>query len=210
MKVLVGPRAEARLDGAGMDVSRALAGPEGTVVSLAGAGVGTLCRTLSAAEVSLIRGALGGRDPIVGYVCQGTCLEATGATVAGGAVDGEVRVVAVADHVNLTWRSPLAGPNDEKIGPRFPSMTGIYAPETVVDRIGAAGGMIVTSGVVAGVHDEGHLSPFEAGVVSDPGCAAVSSELVPVVILAAHLGLRVAAALVTAGSEQEETSSGRS
>ena len=105
-----------------------------------------------------------------------------------------VDVVAVSDHVNLTWRSPLTGPNDDSAGPRFPSMTGIYLPELMAGRLSQhpSKGMIVRSGVVAGVFDPARLNAFETETVETHAYAAVSSELVPVVIVAAHLGLRVA------------------
>jgi purine nucleoside phosphorylase len=107
--------------------------------------------------------------------------------------------VAVTDHVNLTWRSPLTGPNDDAVGPRFPSMTGIYDPETVVERL-AAEGIIVVPAIVAGVSDDRHLSAFEAEMVGAEAYQAASSELVPVAIVAAHMGLRLAAVVVPAGS----------
>ena len=105
-------------------------------------------------------------------------------------------MVAVPDHVNLTWRSPLTGPNDDSAGPRFPSMTGIYLPDLTAGRLSACEGMIVRSGVVAGVFDPARLNAFETEAVEAHAYAAVSAELVPVVIVAAHLGLRVAAAVV--------------
>jgi purine-nucleoside phosphorylase len=105
-------------------------------------------------------------------------------------------VVVVEDHVNLTWRSPLTGANDDSAGPRFPSMTGIYVPAMAIGRLSAAEGMIVRSGVVAGVFDPERLNEFEAEAAKKHAYAAVSAELVPVVIVAAHLGLRVAAAIV--------------
>ncbi|MBN1631868.1 MAG: hypothetical protein JW990_19090 [Thermoleophilia bacterium] len=196
MRVLVGPRTD--VGGAGSfddvelgralaaDVALALAGPGGEVVSLRQSGVGHLSRQLSVAEVALSRAALRAHpceEAVVGYVCLG---------VAPG-------LVAVSDHVNLTWRSPLTGPNDDAIGPRFPSMTGIYAPETVVDRL-AAKGIIVVSAVVAGVSDDRHLSAFEAEMVGAEAYQAASSELVPVAIVAAHMGLRLAAVVVPTGS----------
>lgn len=196
MRVLVGPRTDA--GGAGFfddaepgraltaDAAWALAGPGGEVVSLRRIGVGNLSRQLSTAEVALLRAALRAHpsaEALVGYVCLG---------VAPG-------LVAVSDHVNLTWRSPLTGPNDDAAGPRFPSMTGIYAPETVVDRL-AAKGIIVVPAVVAGVSDDRHLSAFEAEMVGAEAYQAVSSELVPVAIVAAHMGLRLAAVVVPAGS----------
>lgn len=192
MKVVVSPRASLE-GGEATSVARTLAGAGGVVVSLPQVGVRTLKRPLSAAEVALLREALAGEEPEVGYVCQGAWLPNDEAS-------GPLRVVAVSDHVNLTWRSPLTGPNDTRVGPRFPSMTGIYRPEVVLDRVGAAGGIIVQTGVVAGVRDDGRLTSYEAEVARTPGYLAVSEELVPVVIVAAHMGLRVAAAVVMEGS----------
>jgi hypothetical protein len=194
MKVVVSPRASRERGGAA-SVARALAGAEGVTVSLCQAGVRTLNRPLSAAEVALLREALTGEEPLVGYVCLGA--------------GRPLCAVAVSDHVNLTWRSPLTGPNDEGVGPRFPSMTGIYRPEVVLDRVGAAGGIIVETGVVAGVQSELCLTPYESEVACAPGYLAVSEELVPVVIVAAHMGLRVAAVVVKAGYKEEETVCGR-
>jgi purine nucleoside phosphorylase len=192
MKVVVSPRASQERGGAA-SVAEALAGADGVVISLAQVGVRTLKRPLSAAEVALMREALAGEERVVGYVCEGARLP----DVEAG---GPLRVVAVSDHVNLTWRSPLTGPNDARVGPRFPGMTDIYRPEVVLDRLGATGGIIVETGVLAGVRDDGCLTPYEAEVARAPGYLAVSEELVPVVIVAAHMGLRVAAAVVMSGS----------
>jgi purine-nucleoside phosphorylase len=178
------------------------------VVSLPDIGVRNLARRLSAAEVSLLRQVLregDGYEPgLVGYVCRGSRLTAHGGQdlVGPETVTG---IVVVTDHANLTWRSPLIGSNDDAVGPRFPSMTGIYAPDMAAGRLRGAEGMIVgtgvapavTRGVVAGVADDSRLNVFEAQMAEEQGYAAVSSELVPVVIVAAHMGLRVAAAVVT-------------
>ncbi|MFH0917201.1 MAG: hypothetical protein V1912_12265 [bacterium] len=209
MRVLVGPRVDLRSGGVTAALAERLAGPEGPVVSLREMGVGDLSRRLSAAEVHLLRGAMlggdperyakagwgqgRGRDDIVGYVCRGAGLGS------GDAFPGAVRLVAVTDHANLTWRSPLIGPNDDRLGPRFPSMTGVYASEVVSDHARSSEGIMVVSGVVAGVLDDAELTGFEVEMTSAHGYAAVSSELVPVVIVAAHLGLQVAAAVVIAG-----------
>jgi hypothetical protein len=210
VRVLVGPRADLSRDGVGAAAASRLAGPEGEVVSLLEAGVRNLSRRLSAAEVSLLREALMGGDATVGYVCRGagTGIGARAGDAAAGTADWEARLVAVTDHANLTWRSPLTGPNDDRIGPRFPTMAGVYAPEAVLVRLGASEGMIVMPGVVAGVLDDGRLSGYEIEVASAQGYAVASSELVPVVIVAAHLGLRVAAVVVIAGCQEKETRGG--
>jgi hypothetical protein len=215
MNVLVGPGTGLSQDGTMMEVARALAGPDGSVATLGDVGVRNLSRRLSAAEVALLREALRGSasdpeedDGIVGYVCGGFAAvpAASAGDVPAGAVEASrglqpagIEVVAVSDHVNLTWRSPLTGPNDDTAGPRFPSLTGIYLPELTAGRLSQHPlnkGMIVRSGVVAGVFDPARLTAFETEAVEAHAYAAVSAELVPVVIVAAHLGLRVAAAIV--------------
>lgn len=215
MRVLISPRAGLVEDGACLEMAaeaaRALAGPGGPVVSLRDIGIRNLARRLSAAEVALLRQALRGGDEdepgLVGYVCCGSRLTAHGRRDhdEAGAAAG---ITIVTDHANLTWRSPLTGPNADSVGPRFPSMAEVYEPGTAAARLSAAKGMIVTSGVagtpsvvtqgvVAGVVDDGRLNAFEAQMAGEQGYAAASSELVPVVIVAAHMGLRVAAAVVT-------------
>jgi len=36
-------------------------------------------------------------------------------------------LVLISDHINLQGQNPLTGPNDERLGPRFPDMTQAYA-----------------------------------------------------------------------------------
>ena len=42
---------------------------------------------------------------------------------------GPGSLVALTDHINLQGFNPLMGPNDEDVGPRFPSLSGTYDPE---------------------------------------------------------------------------------
>ncbi len=201
MKVLVGPRVDLSEDALASSVARALAAPNGELVPLAEVGVKNLSRQITQAEVALLRKALRGEDLVVGYVCLGTSAMRP---------QGAGAVVAVTDHVNLSWRSPLTGRNDDEVGPRFPSMTGIYAAPTVVERLGAGGAIIVEQGVVAGVGDDQTLDAYETEIARKFHYPAVSSELVPVAIVAAHMGLRLAAAVITTvGRITEETGSGR-
>jgi hypothetical protein len=69
--------------------------------------------------------------------------------------------------------------------------------------------MIMTPGVVAGVKDDSCLSDHEAEIAQILACAGASSELAPVAVVAAHLGLKVAAAVV-ALIERRETPGGGS
>jgi hypothetical protein len=219
MRVLVSPQAEVGLGTLATDVADRLAGPGGTVVSLRTAGIGNFSRRLSEAEVALLREAALGERPerwvaaekpgegVVGYVCVGR----PAAAQEGARAAGAGALIAVTDHAGLTWRSPLTGPNEDSLGPRFPSMTGVYAPELVVARLvgravetseNAPGksipseGMIVVPGIVAGVFDDRRLSDYEKEMVRLVECSGVSAELAPVVVVMAHLGLRVAAAVL--------------
>lgn len=192
MRVLVSPRLDLTHNRAAALIAEALAGPGGVILGLAERGVRNLERLLTQAEVSLVRQALldaKGSLGVVGYLCLGSGLN-------GVSERRAVSVVAVTDHANLTWRSPLIGPNDDVWGPRFPSMTGVYAPELVVDGLRGLAGMIVTSGIVAGVADDRRLSGFESELAEAEGYVAASSELVAPVIVAAHMGLRVGAAVL--------------
>ncbi len=202
MKVFVGPRTDPLPGGSVMEAARRLAGREGTVVSLRQLGVRDLGRLLSTAEIALLRQAFGREEPVIGYVCRGATVGGeAGAPPRGLGPEPQVGAapllaVAVTDHADLTWRSVLAGPNDEAVGPRFPSLTGVYAPDVVVDRLSGAEGMICRRGVVGGVRDDGALRGFEALMAADQGWPAVSAELVAPVVVAAHMGLRVAAVVV--------------
>ena len=67
-------------------------------------------------------------------------LKAAGAEIlvqtnAAGSLRPEVgpgSLMAITDHINLTGTNVLIGPNDDSIGPRFPSMGKAYDPELLV------------------------------------------------------------------------------
>lgn len=203
MRVLLSPRCDSGKDAAVAAVARAMAGPEGEAIAFRGLSEEAFLRPLSEGEIYLVRKALLGLDPdlfvrkdeapapVVGYVCAGK-------PVVPGATR---RVIAVADHVNLGWRSPLTGRNDDRLGPRFPVIAGMYEPGLVSSRVGSEALLPIEQGVVAGVRDDRRLLGFESRMVREQGPAALSSELVPVALLAAHLGIRLAAAVVVAREE---------
>jgi hypothetical protein len=110
--------------------------------------------------------------------------------------------LVVSDHVNLAFWSPLQGPNDERVGPRFPVTAGLYCPEIVQERYP------VEDGVAAEVGDPTCLTEFERWAIHKEGTiAAVTNELAAVAILAAHAGFRLAAVMVPI--THGETTTGR-
>jgi hypothetical protein len=188
MRVLAGPRLDLSADPRAAAMCRRLAGANGDVVSLAALGLRNPYRPFSAAEVHALRAVLREERQgtgVIGYVCRGV-----------PAPGGSPAWVAVTDHANLTWRSPLAGPNDEEVGPRFPGMLDVYLVGAAVTPGAEQDGIMVTSGVVAGLQDDRAMNEYEAGTLADLGWVAASSELVAPVIVAAHMGLRVSAVVM--------------
>jgi hypothetical protein len=113
-------------------------------------------------------------------------------TAAEGPAPGDL--VPVADHVGLAGRGPLTGRWPAGVPRDFPSMTGVYQPSDVRSRRGAR---VYSSGVVAaGVADARRLTRFEARAVREGGWPIVSDSLVPVAIVAAYYGLRLAACVL--------------
>ena len=103
--------------------------------------------------------------------------------------------MAISDHVNLTGQNPLAGPNDETIGPRFPSLAGAYDPALLADLHASAGalGIDLAEGVYRAVSGPSFETPAEIRAFRTLGADAVGMSTVHETILARHAGLRVAA-----------------
>ena len=47
---------------------------------------------------------------------------------------GPGRLMLITDHINLSGVNVLAGPNDDEIGPRFPSLRDAYDPELTFEQ----------------------------------------------------------------------------
>lgn len=104
-------------------------------------------------------------------------------------------LVAITDHINFLPGSPMAGPNDERFGPRFFSMANAYDAETreLVKAVAAEKGISLNEGVylaAAGPHFE---TAAEIRAFRTLGADVVGMSLIPEVIAARHCGLKVAA-----------------
>jgi len=124
-------------------------------------------------------------------------------TNAAGAVNpgfAQGALVRITDHLNLTGLNPLTGPNDERIGPRFPDMTEPYDPKlgALLDVTAARLGIPLGAGVYAGVAGPSYETPAEIRMLRTLGADLVGMSTVLEVIAARHAGLRVVAlSLVT-------------
>jgi xanthosine phosphorylase len=108
---------------------------------------------------------------------------------------GPGRLMAISDHINLTGHNPLIGPNDEAVGPRFPSLRDAYDPELRAELHAAARelGIALGEGVYLAVSGPSFETPAEIRAFRTLGADAVGMSTVHETILARHAGLRVAA-----------------
>ena len=119
-------------------------------------------------------------------------------TNAAGSLRKEVgpgSLMAITDHINLTGANLLIGPNDDKVGPRFPSLRDAYDPG-LLDELRASAaetGVSLSEGVYLAVTGPSFETPAEIRAYRTLGADAVGMSTVQETILARHCGLRVAA-----------------
>jgi xanthosine phosphorylase len=133
-------------------------------------------------------------------------LRAAGASVlvltnAAGSLRPEVgpgSLMAITDHINMTGVNLLTGPNDDAIGPRFPSLRDAYDPALLAAmRESARGlGIDLAEGVYVAVGGPSFETPAEIRAFRVLGADAVGMSTVQETIVARHCGLRVAAVSV--------------
>lgn len=103
------------------------------------------------------------------------------------------QLVLIKDHINLTGRTPLLGPNIESWGPRFPDMTEAYHPgwQKIIQRAAKKQSLDLGQGVYAGVLGPTYETPAEIHMLRTLGGDMVGMSTVPEVIAAHHMGLNV-------------------
>jgi xanthosine phosphorylase len=108
---------------------------------------------------------------------------------------GPGRLMAISDHINLTGSNPLVGPNDDALGPRFPSLRDAYDPELRANLHVTADdlGIPLVEGVYLAVSGPSFETPAEIRAFRTLGADAVGMSTVHETILARHAGLRVVA-----------------
>jgi purine-nucleoside phosphorylase len=87
----------------------------------------------------------------------------------------------------------LRGPNDERLGPRFPDMTKTYAPElrALVKEAAAAKKIALEEGVYVAMPGPTYETPAEVQMLQAIGADATGMSTVPEVVVARHMGARV-------------------
>lgn len=104
-------------------------------------------------------------------------------------------LMVIDDHLNLMGVNPLAGPNDERFGPRFPDMSEVYSRRlrATAHEAGRAAGVPLEHGVYAALLGPSYETPAEIRYLRTIGADAVGMSTVPEALAARHMGLSVLA-----------------
>jgi len=119
-------------------------------------------------------------------------------TNAAGGINRDYKqgaLVVVRDHINLQSVSPLTGPNDDRLGVRFPDMTEAYAKlyrQTAREEAGQLG-ITLQEGVYAALPGPSYETPAEINYLRIIGADLVGMSTVSEVIAARHMGIKVLA-----------------
>ncbi len=102
-------------------------------------------------------------------------------------------LMIIDDHINLMGANPLAGPNDDRLGPRFPDMTEVYSTRLrrLAEAAGTARGVALTHGVYVALNGPSYETPAEIRYLRAIGADAVGMSTVPEAIAARHMGIEV-------------------
>jgi len=119
-------------------------------------------------------------------------------TCAAGGINleyGQGALVVISDHINLQGHNPLVGPNDDRLGQRFPDMTQAYRKPYREMALNSARklGKRLHQGVYAALLGPSYETPAEIRYLRTIGADLVGMSTVPEVIAARHAGMNVLA-----------------
>ncbi len=102
-------------------------------------------------------------------------------------------IVIIEDHINFMGVNPLIGPNDERIGPRFPDMSQPYSARLakIVEDTARELKQSIRRGVYVGVSGPNLETRAEYRMLRGWGADLVGMSTVPEVITAVHMGMEV-------------------
>lgn len=104
---------------------------------------------------------------------------------------GEIMIIT--DHINLTGKNPLAGPNVDAWGIRFPDMIDVYDAglATLAGKVAKANGLRVHGGTYAGLLGPSLETPAETRYLQRIGADAVGFSTVMEAIVGVHAGMKI-------------------
>lgn len=130
---------------------------------------------------------------------------------AAGGVGEDLNVgdlMIITDHISFAVKNPLIGPNEGRLGPRFPDMSEPYKKELIQKAKEIAQRLNITlkEGVYFGVTGPTFETRAEYKLIRLLGAHAVGMSTVQEVIVAAHTGMNVFAmsVITDVGVREEE------
>jgi len=102
-------------------------------------------------------------------------------------------IVAVTDHINLMGGNPLIGPNDERLGPRFPDMSEPYTRAYIelLEKVALDTKTAVKRGILVAVAGPNLETAAEYRFLRRIGADVVGMSMVPETIVAVHGAMKV-------------------
>jgi purine-nucleoside phosphorylase len=102
-------------------------------------------------------------------------------------------LIVIEDHINLMGVNPLIGPNDERLGPRFPDLIEPYDRklQDLALRVALEENLVAHRGVYVAITGPNLETRAEYRFLRGIGADVVGMSTVPEVLVAVHAGMRV-------------------
>ncbi|MCX7994504.1 MAG: purine-nucleoside phosphorylase [candidate division WOR-3 bacterium] len=102
-------------------------------------------------------------------------------------------IMVITDHINLLFDNPLRGPDELKMGPRYPDMYNCYDQRliTQTEHLAQRYGIFLKKGIYVAVPGPNLETRAEYRFLRIIGADAVGMSTVPEVIMARYLGIKV-------------------
>ncbi|MDN4100355.1 purine-nucleoside phosphorylase [Bacillus cereus] len=102
-------------------------------------------------------------------------------------------LMLITDHINLVGTNPLIGPNNEKLGTRFPDVSQVYNLDLrkIAFKVAEEKNITLQQGVYAWWSGPAYETPAEIRMIRTLGADAVGMSTVPEALVAIHGGMKV-------------------